>query len=487
MIVWNRYRSLTDKLFEKVYIKDQKILQALSDVGIYITNYITGESLNSNIWVNMPEHFKINSTETNFLDFIHEDERPRIRQVLDDISKGKKNDFHEIFRIREKDGNYRWIHSYGKTVFADDDGKPILFIGSDSDISDLKTTELQLRESIEKEKQRFDEIETIRQIATIISSSLDMEETVGKILKETSRIIPYQTGSVQILQDNFLKIIGAEGFDDNCSICRMKFPFPQKGSLSTKALEEKTPFKSDNIELDFPTFTQPSKNRRIKSWIGIPLISHGDILGLLALDGYEKNVFTEHHLELAGTIGHHISIALENAMLHEKAYKMAMEDALTGIGNRHRFQMEGRIMLQGAVRTESELALIILDIDHFKSVNDRFGHATGDKILERVAAICSKEIRSIDLLARYGGEEFVILLPETGEKEALVAAERIRRKLEKTVHSETGETVTASFGIFSCRSRKEDRINWMLSQADKALYEAKRSGRNRCCVYTVNP
>ena len=117
------------------------------------------------------------------------------------------------------------------------------------------------------------------------------------------------------------------------------------------------------------------------------------------MDGYQKDAFSRHHQELAGTIGNHISISLENAMLHEKAYKMAMEDALTGIGNRHRFQMEGRNLLESAIRSQSELSVIILDIDHFKVVNDR-----------------------------YGREEFVLILPETGNTQALNAAERVRTR-----------------------------------------------------------
>jgi len=475
---------LAEKLFKNISLEDEKILSTLSEIGVFIFNYATGEILSSKIWKDMPDNFQVERENTNFLDYIHKDDRNRIKNALADIDGGRVSEFHEIFRVQNRNGSYKWVHSFGRTVNCTEDEKPLLFIGLDFDISDLKETEEKLRISIEQEKKKAEELETIRQIVSQIGSSLDMEETVNTTLKEIRRIIPYQTGSIQLLQGDYLSIIGAEGFENNKDICKLQFKYPVSDSLSTKALQDKKPIRSDDISQDFPSFTHPHFTKIIYSWMGIPLISHGEVIGLLALDGYEKNQFSCHHMELAEIIADHISIALENAMLHEKAYKMAMEDALTGIGNRHRFKMEGRLLFETAIRSETTISIAMLDIDHFKVVNDRFGHDKGDLVLKEIARICSREIRLIDLVARYGGEEFVLVLPGTGAPEAFTAVDRLRRIIEKSSHPEIQQTVTISGGIYSGVPVQNEKISKFLANADIALYKAKNSGRNKVCTFS---
>lgn len=475
---------MSEKLFKNISMHDEKIMQALSEVGVFITDYESGETLVSNIWKTIPEHFKVNSEDTHFLDYIHEDDRERVKQALSDLYKENIYFFHEIFRIALADGSHRWIHSYGKLISRTKEGRPGLFIGSDSDISDLKKAEEKLLDSIEKEKTRAEELNTIHQVVSIISASLDMEETVSTILKQIHRIIPYETGSVQLLRGDFLTVIGADGFEDNKEICKMQFKYPETDSLSTKALQEKIPILSHNVPRDFPSFSHPGKGPAVLSWLGIPLIGHGENIGLMTLDGYKKDNFTNHHRELAQTIGDNISIALENSMLHERAYKMAMEDGLTGIGNRHRFQMEGRFLFESAIRSGSPLSLAMLDIDHFKRVNDRYGHDKGDLVLQKIAGICSQELRVIDLIARYGGEEFVLVLPETNKSEAFTAIDRLRQIIGKSVYPDIDQNVTISAGVYSAIPVQNEKINHFVTNADKALYKAKNNGRNKVCVFT---
>ncbi len=472
---------MEEELFNEISLNDEKILNTLSEVGVYITNYSNGATLVSNVWKDLPDHFRVNDKDYFFTRLIHPDDRERICKALSDLYNGKLREFHEIFRIVLDDGTLRWVYSLGKTVQSTKDGKPILFIGSDSDITDLKGVEEKLRISIEKEKKRSRELETLRQVVSAISSSLDMEETVQKILYEIRRIIPYEAGSIQVLRDGYLHVIGAEGFENNAEICSLKFKYPELGSLSTLALQENKPCLTNDVSLDFPRFIQPEGTRRICSWIGIPLISQGEIIGLMALDAYNTNHFNKHHLELAGIVGNQISIAMDNARLHEKAYRMAMEDALTGIGSRHRIKMEGRLMFETAIRSQSNIALVILDIDHFKSVNDDFGHDLGDVVLKRIAGVCTEEIRGIDLLGRYGGEEFLIVLPGTDSYQAAKAMDRLRSKIQTLQHPEIGRPVTVSGGLYAGIPRENEKMGYFISMADKELYKAKSMGRNRIC------
>jgi diguanylate cyclase (GGDEF)-like protein len=161
---------------------------------------------------------------------------------------------------------------------------------------------------------------------------------------------------------------------------------------------------------------------------------------------------------------------------------LAMRDGLTGVLNRRAFFEQIEPMFAAARAGNQPLCCIMSDIDHFKSINDRFGHATGDRVLKVVARALSGGVREPDLLGRYGGEEFCIALPGTGLDEACMVAERLRIEIEnragKGVRSTPGLVVTSSFGVSTLDPSVADPLD-LIDRADKALYHSKESGRNR--------
>lgn len=164
--------------------------------------------------------------------------------------------------------------------------------------------------------------------------------------------------------------------------------------------------------------------------------------------------------------------------------RMAQTDALTGISNRHYFTQQSEQALREGARAGEEVALVMFDLDHFKSVNDRFGHDTGDWVLKRVADACKGFCRRIDLLGRLGGEEFAILLTGCDLRGATRVAEDCRVRIASIDSQSSGHkfVVTASFGVTATSLSAYDLAK-MLSHADQMLYRAKREGRNRVCVY----
>jgi diguanylate cyclase (GGDEF)-like protein len=164
-----------------------------------------------------------------------------------------------------------------------------------------------------------------------------------------------------------------------------------------------------------------------------------------------------------------------------KLERSAVCDPLTGLYNRRELMSHLDFTTAGAERYQTPLSLIMLDIDHFKDVNDSYGHQAGDEVLQTVARIMRDSVRSGDLLARYGGEEFTIVCPHTEGDGAIVIAERIRRAVMETpVAARTGKIpVTLSAGIATYP--RHGSAEKLLKDADQALYEAKRSGRNRVC------
>jgi diguanylate cyclase (GGDEF)-like protein len=160
--------------------------------------------------------------------------------------------------------------------------------------------------------------------------------------------------------------------------------------------------------------------------------------------------------------------------------KLATTDGMTSLINRRHFDALARAEWARFQRYGRPLSLMLLDIDKFKSINDRFGHDAGDLVLKTVADICKTTKRQTDVVARFGGEEFVLLLPETDETAAEIAAERLRRAIQDHPHVLPGETlqVTASIGLAGA-TLSMAAFEVMLKRADQALYEAKHTGRNR--------
>jgi diguanylate cyclase (GGDEF)-like protein len=164
---------------------------------------------------------------------------------------------------------------------------------------------------------------------------------------------------------------------------------------------------------------------------------------------------------------------------------LAREDALTSLANRRRFEERAREELLRAGRYQHALSVLLADLDHFKAINDTYGHSCGDAVLKEVGQTFSRHCRSSDLCARYGGEEFAILLPETQLLEAQLVAERLCAAVRKlTFPHGSGEIhVTASFGIVSVDTSNPQALEELMEQVDQALYTAKRNGRNRVEVY----
>lgn len=163
--------------------------------------------------------------------------------------------------------------------------------------------------------------------------------------------------------------------------------------------------------------------------------------------------------------------------LSTKMAEIAYTDSLTKIYNRLHFAHFLDIEIDKAKRYGSTFSIIFFDLDHFKKVNDNYGHLAGDKVLEKLTEIVAKANRSADIFARYGGEEFIILAPETDVNGALAHAERLRRDIEKFDFKPAGH-ITSSFGVTEFNA-ESDTLESLLDRADKALYIAKEVGRNR--------
>ena len=195
------------------------------------------------------------------------------------------------------------------------------------------------------------------------------------------------------------------------------------------------------------------------------------------VDGLELQARIHVHQRLARTIR-------ELEASRQALAEQATTDSLTRLKNRRLFYNQAEQNLGACRRYNKDMSVLLLDIDHFKKVNDTFGHHAGDKVLVAVAQLLARMVRGVDTVARFGGEEFAVLMPETNKLGAAVLGERIRAAMEKEaiVVDEHSIPVTVSVGIATLAAEKVESIDQMLSIADRRLYLAKNSGRNRICV-----
>jgi diguanylate cyclase (GGDEF)-like protein len=224
-----------------------------------------------------------------------------------------------------------------------------------------------------------------------------------------------------------------------------------------------------------------------KTFMGAPMIVAGETIGAIVAENYDHEGF--YNLEdfaLFSTISAQVAVAFENARLFAKTQQMAITDTLTGLYNRRHFYFLAGNEFERAIRYRKPLTAIMIDLDHFKQVNDTCGHITGDLVLQMVTQSCVHTLRKVDIMGRFGGDEFVIILPETSEENGFKTAERLRQKIAMTEVETTSGIVkiTASLGL-AVLEQGHKNLETLLDCADKALYAAKKA-RNRVKVY-VNP
>src|SRR6185312_4445516 len=215
-----------------------------------------------------------------------------------------------------------------------------------------------------------------------------------------------------------------------------------------------------------------------------PLIVKDQVIGTFTVAAQRPGAFPNDRREMLGVIANQVAISMQNARMYEALEEQATTDGLTGLVNHRTFQERFSTMLGRAERHELSVSLLLTDIDHFKKVNDTYGHPTGDEVLRRVAAILKASARKIDIVARYGGEEFAIVLEGTDRQGAFQLAERIRQEVEQqSFASQQGAfQATLSIGVASYPDDARDKAD-IIGRADQSLYAAKHGGRNRTVCF----
>src|SRR5215211_2470215 len=212
----------------------------------------------------------------------------------------------------------------------------------------------------------------------------------------------------------------------------------------------------------------------------LPLVVEENLLGILWVWGSE---ITKSDLPIMSIFGKQIGISLERARLFQEVQSLALTDPLTGLQNRRSLFELGKMEFSRAQRMNRPFCCMMLDLDHFKQINDNYGHLVGDQVLQEFAKRCSNSVREVDLIGRYGGEEFIILLPETDRTTSMQMAERLRASIASIPIKlfEREISVTVSIGVATQDENTTD-LETLIARADQAMYIAKHKGRNRVAM-----
>lgn len=326
----------------------------------------------------------------------------------------------------------------------------------------------------------------LEEVYKSLAPVLDREELYETILAKSSELVGADRGSLMILdkKNNVLSVKAARGMDFKAvENLKIKVGEGISGAIAAKGM----PVFVRDIEREVPAW----KNRpryKTKSFISIPLMLERKVIGVLNVsDKTSGAVFSEEDLHLLTSFANYASIALERGAYYsmsEELKMLSMTDPLTGLFNRRYFRERLFEEVERVKRHNECFTSFVIDIDNFKTFNDRYGHLAGDEVLKGVARAIRDAVRSMDVVARYGGEEFAVILPHTNKKDAYVIAERIRRGVQdyRPPNADHDVWPTISLGVAEFPV-DASHIDDLINKADKAMYLAKRMGKNKVVVY----
>ncbi len=340
--------------------------------------------------------------------------------------------------------------------------------------ADLARTYAELRRHLQH-------MTVLHEVSTRIASALDPDEVLASMLDSLGQLVTYRAAGVYLLDlDVSVGAHGAGSVTPGDSLPRLRAGrAAERGAL--QAGEEALAAEDSAIREAMASQQTVAHLAPAGSLdLALPLLAGGRALG--ALDLQLAQPLAEEDVRVLELLCAAVAVALQNAHLYQETQRLATTDPLTGLSNYRHFHDLLELEVQRARRMDYPVGLLMMDLDHFKEINDRYGHPTGDGVLRRVAEVLRGRLRRTDVVGRLGGEEFGAVLPGASLEEVAIVAEKIRQAVAEAPPPADGgagpAAVTVSVGGTSARPEAADATH-LVSCADQALYEAKNSGRNQ--------
>jgi diguanylate cyclase (GGDEF)-like protein len=328
-------------------------------------------------------------------------------------------------------------------------------------------------------KAKIKKYQILNEIASTFTYHLKIGEIVDFLVKKVTEIVGNFKCMISFITDKEIIVQSFLGYEKDEVL--LKRSLSEIKEIEKWLIEKKLPVVVDNKKADFRFKDTEDKTG---SFVGVPFLKGQKVIGLLQMESEVEGAFSQEELRLLSIIANLGTLAIERTRLYEKTQALAIMDGLTETYLHRYFQERLRYDLERARLHHSCFSLVFIDIDYFKECNDKYGHLVGDLVLKNIAEILKKNIRKVDLLARYGGEEFAICVPETTKEGAFALGERIRKMVESQSFTIKNHRLllTISVGVASYPEDATERQE-LINKADEALYQAKKTGRNRVCFY----
>jgi len=321
---------------------------------------------------------------------------------------------------------------------------------------------------------------TLQQSGKVLSSTLDLKELINISIDMFLETVWSNKGILMLFSDDRpeLEVKAFKGMSHE-EVLELKKDAAETWAMTTIE-KEKRPILAQELGTRSSYQSYSTVNRNLPFAVYIPMLKEGELYGVVKV-GPKINgeSFTENDLEFFSTLSSQAVIAFENARL----YSLAITDSITKLYVHRYFQLRLDEEVARSRRYNSTISLLMCDIDHFKLINDNYGHQQGDLILKEISKILRKNVRNTDIAARYGGEEFAIILPETTQADAKIVAERIRRDVSQCefpsiIPGQPPLKCSISIGVagFPLNADSKDQL---IQKADSSLYRAKDMGRNK--------
>jgi diguanylate cyclase (GGDEF)-like protein len=359
----------------------------------------------------------------------------------------------------------------------------IMGIGLAAAVSERQQMHASVREANEKLVQGLNELERrnqemaiLNETSDLLQSCLTVEEAYTLITQSVPQLFPGRAGALYVLSSSQNLVEATAVWGDHPPVQRVFVP-DDCWALRRGRMHLVVP-SSTNMLCSHLSHQPP------RASLCLPMIAQGEILGVLHLQSMVMDGFPEGQLRLAQALADSLALALANLLLRESLRQQSIRDPLTGLYNRRYLEEALERELLRATRNQTQVGVIMLDIDHFKQFNDTLGHATGDLLLRELGIFLRRYIRGGDIACRYGGEEFLLLLPDTSMETLQERAEQMREEVKKLRAPDRGElwqSVSISLGvaIFPQHGLTGEML---LRVADGALYRAKSNGRDQVVI-----
>ena len=440
-------------------LNEPELEESLYNSGMFYVDYCEGFGQVSKICQSLGISYA-EMTSRKYQERIHEDDLKTYIRLWNRFDEGLDDELYCEYRMFDHKGEWNWVQTHATVLSRDDSGSIRKIIGFDRIINGRKKTEEIIHKQFLEEKKKNEISEIVHSASKHILVDHDLSDQLSESLDKMKSIVGFDYCAVFIHKGSYKQVFKYPKDE--------YFEIPDTTELIKQVNLSQYPIISDSVI------------KGLGSVMAVPLLSDSENIGSIILFNESAVSFNGTDLYPVISFSDILTVVIINHYTFKKIVGNLEKDHLTGFLTRKSFEKAMADMKREVSSGRKCCNVCMIDIDHFKCVNDTYGHQLGDEVIRIFAQICRKILRNSDILGRYGGEEFIIVLKDGRIEDVEKVMERIRGAIEHYNFPHLDSGITVSIGISNYKSG--DSIDSIINRADNALYTAKETGRNRIVI-----